>query len=190
MRPGGRVRGFREIAERLAGPDARVHVKVWLAGGVVEGVLEFVDGPLWVIADRGARTWIDEQAVHAVTVADASRVTDAIAEGVASEIPSPSSLRTRLEEVAERFDCKVAGDLPTADDARVALGRLLVDLEVAMRRVIATRGDAFLDDGLRVELGEPGVDRGADGALRVTYRPGPRGRLDVEKLAAAIEKVD
>jgi hypothetical protein len=182
------VRGFREIAERLAGPDNRARVRVWLAGGVVEGVLEFVDGPLWVVADRGSRTWVDEEAVQAVTVLDAMGVADALAEAAVNEIPGQGTLRSRLEELGERFDCRVSGEPPSSDEARVAMGRLLTDLEPALRRMVDSQGDGFLDGGLRIELGDPGVRR-VDGVLVVAFRPGPRGRFDLERLLAAIEKL-
>jgi hypothetical protein len=182
------VRGFREIAERLAGPDTKGRVRVWLAGGVVEGVLEFVDGPLWVVADRGARTWIDEGAVQAVTLLDAAGVAEALADAPAGEPPPPAALRARLDALAERFDCNVSGEPPTSDDARLALARLLIDVETALQRLIAEHGDGFLDDGLRIVLGDPGVRR-EDHVLVFGYRAGPKGRLDLEQMIGAIRRV-
>jgi hypothetical protein len=181
------VQGFREIAERLARPESSVRVRVWLACGPIEGVLEFVDGPLWVVADRGSRTWVDEAAVLAVTLLDAVGVADALAESAAHDVPGQSSLRVRLDDLAERFDCRVSGEPPSSDEARVAMGRLLTDLEPALRRVCDSVGDSFLEGGLDIELGDPGVRR-VNGVLLVAYRPGPRGRLDLDRLVAALQK--
>lgn len=183
------MREFREIAERLAGAQTRGRVRVWLAGGVVEGVLEFVDGPLWVVADRGARTWIDERAVQAVTLLDAAGVSDAVAEAASAEPPaSIGELRARAEALSERFDCNVSVEPPASDDGRRALAQVLVDLETALHRVAAAHGPGLADEGLRVVSGDPGVRR-EDGALVVSYRAGPRGRLDLDRLVAALERL-
>jgi hypothetical protein len=162
---------------------------VWLAGGVVEGVLEFVDGPLWVVADRGSRTWIDEGAVQAVTLLDAAGVSDAVAEAASGDAPATvGELRARAEALSERFDCNVSAEPPASDDGRRALARVLVDLETALERVAAVHGPGLADEGLRVVVGDPAVRR-EDGVVVVSYRPGPRGRLDLERLVSALERL-
>ncbi len=179
------MRGFREIAERLAAQRPPVRVRVWLAGGVVEGAIEFVDGPLWVVAAQGSRTWVDEHAVQAVTVLEATQVTETLADAPSVEIAGASTLQARIDELADRFDCRLAGEPPGSDEGRAALSRLLGVLEAAFVRVVAARGDGFLNGGVRLEPGEPGVRR-ADGVLVIGYRPGLRHQADAERLAAQI----